>query len=90
MANTIIIFTLKGCGHCTELKKGLTELTIPFNEIEITENETIWNQVIKQTGHNSLPTVFIGLEGKENGPVFVPERDFKDKDEIIEIIKKYI
>jgi glutaredoxin len=78
MANTIIIFTLKGCGHCTELKKGLTELTIPFNEI------------IKQTGHNSLPTVFIGLEGKENGPVFVPERDFKDKDEIIEIIKKYI
>ena len=90
MANTIIIFTLKGCGHCTELKKGLTELTIPFNEIEITENETIWNQVIKQTGHNSLPTVFISLNGEDDGPVFVPGRDYQDKDEIVEIIKTYI
>ena len=88
--NNIVVFTLKGCGHCVELKKELKELEIPYSEIEITDNEKIWNQVVKQTGHNALPTVFIGLEGKENGPVFVPGRDFESKDEIIEIIKKYI
>jgi hypothetical protein len=32
----------------------------------------------------------VGVEGRENGPVFVPGRDFNGKDEILEIIKKYI
>ena len=67
--NNIVVFTLKGCGHCVELKKELIVREIPYNEIEISENEEIWNQVVKQTGHNALPTVFIGLEGNENGPV---------------------
>ena len=89
MAN-VIVFTLKGCGHCTELKKELNDLDIPYSEIEISENEKIWNQVVKQTGHNALPTVFIGLKDNENGPVFVPGRDFKDKNEIIKIIKGYV
>ena len=88
--NNIVVFTLKGCGHCVELKKELIVREIPYNEIEISENEEIWNQVVKQTGHNALPTVFIGLVGNENGPVFVSGRDFKGKDEIIEIIKNYI
>ena len=88
--NNIIVFTLKGCGHCVELKKELNTLEIPYNEIEISDNEKIWNQVVKQTGHNALPTVFIGLEGKENGPVFVPGRDFENKEEIIKIIKNYL
>ena len=88
--NNIIVFTLKGCGHCVELKSELNKLNIPFNEIEISENQKIWDQVVSQTGHNSLPTVFVGLKGNENGPVFVPGRDFKGKDEIIEIIKTYI
>ena len=88
--NNIFVFTLKGCGHCVELKSELNKLNIPFNEIEISENQKIWDQVVSQTGHNSLPTVFVGLKGNENGPVFVPGRDFKGKDEIIEIIKTYI
>lgn len=88
--NNIIVFTLKGCGHCVELKKELNTLEIPYNEIEISDNEKIWNQVVKQTGHNALPTVFIGLEGKENGPVFVPGRDFENKEEIVNIIKNYL
>ena len=88
--NQIIVFTLNGCGHCVELKKSLHELKIIFNEIEITENEGIWNQVVEQTGHNSLPTVYIGISGGDEGPVFVPGRDFNSKDECLEIIKKYV
>lgn len=88
--NNIIIFTLKGCGHCVELKKSLDEEQIKYNEIEITENETIWNQVVQQTGHNSLPTVYISIEGGEEGPVYVPGRDYNSKEECLEIIRKYI
>jgi hypothetical protein len=33
--NNIVVFTLKGCGHCVELKKELIACEIPHNEIEI-------------------------------------------------------
>ena len=88
--NKIVVFTLNGCGHFIELKKSLIELEIDYNEILVDDNEEIWNQVINQTGHNSLPTVYISINGSDEGPVFVPERDFNSKEECIEIIKKYI
>jgi glutaredoxin len=90
MSNRIIVFTLNGCGHCVELKNMLDKQTIPFTEIEISQNQQIWDQVVSQTGHNSLPTVFVSMDGGEDGPVFIPERDFKDKNELIEKIKLYI
>ena len=90
MANKIVIFTLNGCGHCVELKKELNNQNIPFIELEIDANKEIWNNVVEQTGHNSLPTAFIGLNGEDEGPVFVPERDFKSKEELIEKIKNYV
>ena len=90
MANKIVVFTLNGCGHCVELKTKLTQISIPFQEIEIGSTQKLWDQVVNQTGHNSLPTVFVGLEGGESGPVFVPGRDYKDKDELLEMIKSYV
>lgn len=88
--NEIIIFTLDGCVHCDNLKNEMKSQTIPFTEIEITINQKIWNQVVEQTGHNVLPTIFIKKENTETGPVYVPDRDFKSVDEIIPILKNYI
>jgi glutaredoxin len=90
MPNRIIIFTLNGCGHCSVLKGELHNEGIEYTEIEVSKSKEIWDQVVKQTGHNSLPTVFISLNGEDDGPVFVPGRDYRDKDEIVKIIKTYI
>ena len=90
MMNSIIVFTLNGCGHCKLLKKRLGNLSIPYVEIEVSENETIWKQVVEQTGHDVLPTVFIKKNNDDDGFVYVPGRDYQNEDEIIEIIKTYI
>ena len=90
MSNKVFIFTLNGCGHCKELKKGLNEQNIDYIELEIGKNQEIWDQVVKQTGHNVLPTVFISLAGGEDGPVFVPGRDYVEKEDVIEKIKEYL
>ena len=90
MSNNIIIFTLEGCSHCIELKKRLKEESIPFTEVEVSKNKEIWDKVVEQTGHNALPTTYISLNGGEEGPVFVPDRDYHEKEEIVEIVKKYI
>ena len=90
MPNKIVIFTLNGCHHCTELKELMNNSSIPYTEIEIESNQKLWDQVINQTGDNALPTVFISLEEGDEGPVFVAGRDFTDKEPFIEILKNYI
>jgi hypothetical protein len=72
------------------LKKELKDLNIPFTEIEVTVNEHLWEQVVKQTGYDNLPTVYIQKENQESGPVYVPGRDFESQEEIIEILKNYV
>jgi glutaredoxin len=89
MSDKLILFTLDGCGHCKTLKKELTDLSIPYTELEINTNRKIWDQVVSQTNLDYLPTFFIKREGTNNGPVFCPDRDFKTHEEAISIIKKY-
>ena len=90
MDNQIFIFSLLGCGHCRTLKEKLNELGIPFTDLEINSNREIWDQVVKQTGLNVLPTVFIKKGETDDGPVFVPSRDFESQEELIEKIKIYL
>jgi glutaredoxin len=87
MSNTIVIFTLNGCSHCKNLKGRLNDLEISYIDVEIGENQKLWDQVVQQTGHNVLPTVFIKKENSDEGPVYVPGRDYHNEDEIVEIIK---
>jgi len=87
MSSSIVIFTLNGCFHCKNLKNRLNELNIPFIDVEIGQNQKLWDQVVEQTGHNVVPTVFIKKENTEEGPVFVPGRDYETEDEIVEILK---
>lgn len=90
MKNTIIVFTLNGCSHCIELKNLLKKENIPFKDIEVEKNKEIWDKVVEQTGHNSLPTVYVSLDNGDSGPVFIPERDYTDKNELVEKLKLYV
>lgn len=86
----VYVFTLNGCVHCADLKKQLSEESIPFHDIEITKNREIWNSVISQTGHDILPTVFIQKGDDGSGTIYTPGRDFQSNEEIIKIIKNNI
>ena len=75
--------------YTDEDKKELNELQISFNEIEISQNKKVWNQVVEQTKQNVIPTIYITKENTDEGLVFIPGKDFNNRDEGIEIIKKY-
>jgi glutaredoxin len=87
---TIYIFTKNGCSHCKELKKKLTNESISFYDVEITKNNEIWENVVSQTGFDILPTVFIVNDNDNIGTAYTPGVDFKDVNEIVEIIKNII
>ena len=65
-------------------------MSYPYSEIEISNNQSIWDQVVEQTGHNLLPTIYITQDDSDEGMVFVPGRDHKNEDEAIQIVEKYI
>jgi glutaredoxin 3 len=90
MAYTINIFTLSGCGHCKTMKNLLSENNLPYKEFEINENREIFDQVVKLTGQNVLPTIYLQDKETGQGPIFVPGRDYMEENEILEKIWKYI
>jgi glutaredoxin len=87
MSKKIYIFTLSDCGHCSGLKRRLRKDQIDYTEVEITQNPEIWDQVVKQTKVDYVPIVFIKTNNKDEGEVYIPDKDYKSEDEIVEIIK---
>lgn len=89
MSNTIVVFSMNGCMHCKSLKKRLENLSIPYIDIDVDRNPDLWSTVKKQTKLNLVPTTFVKQDGTDDGPVFVPTRDYETEDELIEKIKTY-
>lgn len=85
----IVLFTLNGCEFCESLKNRLNDENIAFEELEITQNRPIWNQVIDQTGLDLLPSVLILSDSNDRGKIFMPGEGYQNQDEIIQIIKAY-
>lgn len=90
MSVKIVVFTLIGCSHCTNLKSKLKDENIPYTEIEITNNQEIWDNVVEQTGHDALPTIFIDIPDEDVGPAFIAGVDFDNPEDIIPKIKNYL
>lgn len=86
----LVVFTMNGCPHCEELKEELKQENLDYTEYEIFEHPFIWDQIVKETGNEYLPTIFIQTDDEGNGLVFVPEKDFNTKEELMNIIKTNI
>ncbi len=90
MANKIIIFTLDNCIHCKSLKKRLKNDNVSFVDVDIDSNQELWDDVVNQTGHNVVPSVYIQKDEMDDGPIYIPGKDFEDEETIVNIIKTYI
>lgn len=85
----LIIFTLNGCGHCSNLKKRLDDINIVYREVEITQNKEVWDEIVKQIKYDYLPTVLISPDDSQIGHIFVPSVHYQTEDKIVEIIQSY-
>jgi glutaredoxin len=85
----VLIFTLSDCEHCNDLKKRLNGIKIPFKELEINKHKAFWNDIVKETGSDVVPTVCLMDNVNKGARILIPGRDFHTEDDIIYIIKKY-
>jgi len=80
----ISVFSMKGCPHCDNLKNKLKENSIEFVEIDIDENELLYERFSKKVNNEFLPAILVGKTA------YVPEKSFTTIDEAVELVKKHI
>ena len=92
MDKLAVVFTMKGCPFCVELKEMLEKEDIPFVYRDIHEHEEEYYLFVEVTGNEYVPA-FMLIESPEKDPItelFAPDRDFEDINEGFEIIKSFI
>lgn len=87
----IILYTMKECPFCIEMKNNLSEQNIPFIERDIDEEEEEYDLFVKAVDGNDYVPAFMIIEtdGKTHTTkFFAPERDFEEISDGVKIIKE--
>lgn len=80
----INVFSMKGCPHCDNLKNKLKENNIEFVELDIDDNNLLYERFSKKVDNEFLPAILIGKTA------YVPEKSFTTIDEAVELVKKHL
>jgi glutaredoxin len=78
------IFSMKGCPHCDNLKNKLKESKINFVEIDVDENEKLYESFSKKVENDFLPAILI------DKTAFLPDKSFNTIDEAVVQIKTHL
>lgn len=92
MDKVVVLFTMKGCPFCEDMKEMLVKENIDFVDRDIEEYEEEYNLFVEITNNEYVPA-FILIEEPETDPkseLFAPDRDFEDINEGVSIIKQWI
>mgnify|MGYP003347628936 CR=1 FL=1 len=92
MDKIVVLFTMKGCPHCSELKSMLIENELDFVERDIHEHHDEYEIFTQVTDSEYVPAFMI-INNDEQNPsskLFAPSRDFNTLQEGVDIIKKEI
>ncbi|MFK8029752.1 MAG: glutaredoxin family protein [Gammaproteobacteria bacterium] len=58
-AGPVTLYSTSWCGYCKKVRRTLTKHEIPFQELDIEQNESA-NQTFQQLGGRGVPVVTIG------------------------------
>jgi glutaredoxin 3 len=53
------VYTSPYCGYCRQAKRLLAERGIPFEEIDVGEDDDLRAQIIERSGQRTVPQIFI-------------------------------
>ena len=80
----ISVFSMKGCPHCDNLKNKLKENNIEFVELDVDDNNLLYERFSKKVKNEYLPAILIGKTA------YVPEKSFNTIDEAVELVKQHL
>jgi glutaredoxin len=93
MDKVAILFTMKSCPFCVELKEMLDRDNVHYIDRDIDEYSEEYEMFVKITENEYVPAFMLIESPKSEEPIselFAPDRDFEDINEGFEIIKSFI
>lgn len=88
---SVVVYTMNGCPFCTEFKDLLVKEGIEYHDRDIDLYEDEYNIFSKVTGNDMIPALLI-IEGdlkKHKSFMYVPEKNYNELTEAVEIIRKH-
>jgi len=61
----IVIYTTRYCPYCVSAKRFLNSQHLPYQEIDITDHDEMWDMLRKKTHQQTVPQIFFA--GKSIG-----------------------
>jgi glutaredoxin 3 len=58
----VTVYTTTYCGFCVAAKTLLKSKDIPFQEIDLTNDQVLRQDIVKRSGQRTVPQIFIGDE----------------------------
>tara|TARA_R110002153_G_scaffold86356_4_gene214625 strand:- start:483 stop:767 length:285 start_codon:yes stop_codon:yes gene_type:complete len=90
----VIVYTMKGCRHCDDMKKMLIESKIKFTSRDIDKYKKEYDLFVQATESEFIPAFMLLTleEGNKtsNIQLMVPDEDFDDLDEALIKVKRYL
>jgi glutaredoxin 3 len=58
----VLVYTTPFCAYCVAAKSLLREKGVSFREIDISRDDAERDDLVRRTGHRSVPQIFIGTQ----------------------------
>ena len=58
----VVVYTTDYCGYCVAAKSLLKAKGILFQEIDVTKDQELRQEVVRRSGRRTVPQIFIGDE----------------------------
>jgi glutaredoxin 3 len=58
----VSVYTTTYCAYCVSAKSLLKAKSIPFQEIDVTNDPALRQELVQRTGRRTVPQIFIGDE----------------------------
>ena len=87
----VVVYTMKGCPFCDEFKQMLVNDGIEYHDRDIDEHKEEYD-LFSQVSNSELIPALLVIEGDEDNPesfVYVPDRDYFELTEAVDIIKNH-
>jgi len=89
----VILYTMKGCPWCLDMKAKLKESKIKFIERDIDKHKDEYDLFVEATGNDFVPA-FMLIEIKNgnssNVKLMAPDKDFQDLNEALNKVQDYL
>jgi glutaredoxin len=87
----VLVYSMKGCPHCVDLKKTLFEQGVVFYDRDIDEHQEEYKMFVEATKSDLVPALMI-IEGDEQSNksfLYVPERDYMELNEAVDLVNNH-